>query len=80
MTAINSLKMSTYMKQLIASADPPSKACTVKKMNGRLLLLLSIKTTNYFKQKTNASGVLKKVYCVYKNVMLHIDPLNSSCS
>ena len=47
MAAINPLKMSTYMKVLIAPADPPNEACVVKKMNGRLLLLSSIKMTNY---------------------------------
>ena len=26
-----------------------------------------------------ASGVLKKIYCLYKNLMLRIDPLSKNC-
>ena len=36
--------------------------------------------TQYFKEWTTLSGVLKKIYCLYKNLMLQIDSLNSSCS
>ena len=36
--------------------------------------------THYFKKWTTGSGVLKKICCLYKNVMLQIDPLESSCS
>ena len=36
--------------------------------------------THYFKKWTNASGVLKKTYCLYKILMLQKDPVNSSCS
>ena len=36
--------------------------------------------THYFKKWTTASGVLKKIYCLNKNLMLQIDPFNSSCS
>ena len=64
----------------MVQADPLREASTVKKMNDRLLLLSSNKTTHYFKKWTAASGVLKKIYCLYKNLILQIDPLNSSCS
>ena len=47
-----------------------------KWMTGRYSSL-QIKTTQYFKQWTTGSGVLKKIYCLYKNLMLQIDPLNS---
>ena len=49
-------------------------------MNDRLLLLSLNKITHYFKKWTTGSGVLKKIYCLYKNVMLQIDPFKSSCS
>ena len=49
-------------------------------MNGRSLILFSNKITHCFKEwMTAVSGVLKKIYCLYKNLMLQIDPL-SSCS
>ena len=64
----------------MAQAGPLRKASTVKKMNGRSLLLSLNKITHYFKKWTTGSGVLKKIYCLYKNVMLQIDPLKSSCS
>ena len=51
-----------------------------KKMNGRSLLFSLNEVTHYFKKWTIGSGVLKKVYCLYKNVMLQIDPLKCSCS
>ena len=47
-------------------------------MNGRSLLLSSNKTTLYFKEWVTASSALKKIYCLYKNLMLQIDPLNKS--
>ena len=66
-----SLKNSPYMKKCMAQADPPKEASTVKKMNERLLLHFSLnKMTYYFKESTAASGVLKKIYCPYKNLML----------
>ena len=58
----------------MAQADPPKEACTVKQMNGRSLLLSSSKMTHYFKEWTIASGVLKNISCLYKNLMLQIDP------
>ena len=64
----------------MAQADPPKKAITVKKMNCRSILLTSNKMTHYFKECTTSSDVLKKLYCLYKNLVLQIDPLNSSCS
>ena len=80
MAATAPLKKSTYMKELIAQADLPKEANTVKKMNGQSILLSSNKTTHYFKEWTTASYVLKKIYCLYKNLMLQIDALSTSCS
>ena len=68
------------MKELMAQAVPLRKATTVKKMNDRSLLLSINEITHYFKNWTTGSGVLKKIYFLYKNVMLQIDPLKSSCS
>ena len=47
-------------------------------VNGRLLLLSSNKMTHYSREWATASGVLKKICCLYKNLMLQIDPLNSN--
>ena len=33
---------------------------------------------HYFKKWTTGSGVLRKIYFLYKNVMFQIDPLKSS--
>ena len=74
------LKKSLSMKEGMAQADHPKEATAFKKMNGRSLILSSNKMTHYFKEWTTASGVLKKTYCFYKNLMLQIDPLNSYCS
>ena len=49
-------------------------------MNDRSLLLSLNKITHYFKKWTTGNGVLKKIYYLYKNVMLQIDPLKNSCS
>ena len=68
------------MKESMAQADPPKEPNTVRKMNGRSLLLSSNKTTLYFKEWTTVSGALKKIYCLYKNMMLQIDPLTKSFS
>ena len=76
----HSVKKSTYMIEWMAQTDPPREASTVKKMNGRLLLFSLNKITHHFKEWTTASVTLKKIYCLYKNLMLQIDPLNSSCS
>ena len=51
-----------------------------KKMNDRSLLFSINEITHYFKKWTTGSGVLKKIYCLYKNVMLQIHLLKSSCS
>ena len=68
------------MIEWMAQAAPLKEASSVKKMNDRSLLLSLNKITHYFKKWTTGSGVLKKIYCLYKNVMLQIDPLKSSCS
>ena len=60
MVATTPLKKSPYMKELIAQADPPKEANTVKKMNGQSILLCSNKTTHYFQEWTTVSCVLKK--------------------
>ena len=49
-------------------------------MNERSLLRSINEITHYFKKWTTGSGVLKKIFFLYKNVMLQIDPLKSSCS
>ena len=36
--------------------------------------------THYFKKWTTASGVLKKIYCPYRNLMFQIDPFNRNRS
>ena len=64
----------------MAQADPPKETSTVKKINGRLLLVSSNKMKHYFKKWTTVNGVLKKIYCLYKNLIFQIDPLNISCS
>ena len=56
------------------------EAGTVKRMNDQSLLLSLNKITHHFKKWTTGSGVLKKIHCPYKNVMLQIDPLKNSCS
>ena len=48
-------------------------------MNDRSLLLSTNEKTHYFKKWTTGSGVLNKVYFIYKKVMLQIDPLKSRC-
>ena len=68
------------MIEWMAQAAPLKEASAVKKMNDRSLLLSLNEITHYFKKWTTGSGVLKKIYCLYKNVMLQIDPLKSSCS
>ena len=79
MAATPSVKKSPYIKEWMAQAAPLREASAVKKMNDRSLLLSLNKITHYFKKWTT-SGVLKKICCLYKNLILQIDPLNSSCS
>ena len=69
------LKKSPSMKEWMAQADPTKEASTVKKMNGRTLILSSNKMTHYFKEWTTPSGVFKKIYCLFKHLMLQIDLL-----
>ena len=64
----------------MAPAAPLREASKVKEMNSQLLLLSLNKIAYYFKKWSTASGVLKKIYCLYKNLMLQIDLRNSSCS
>ena len=66
-------KIPPYMKKWMAQADPPKEASMSKRMNGRLQLLSSCKITHFFKGGTAASGVLKKIYCSHKNLMLQIE-------
>ena len=68
------------MKEWMSQTDSPEEASRVKKMNDQSLLLSSNKMTHCFKEWTIPSGVLRKIYCLYKNLMLQIDLLNSSCS
>ena len=44
-------------------------------MNDRSLLLSRDEITHYFKKWTTGNGVLKKIYFLYKNVILQIDAL-----
>ena len=53
-------KKSPSMRKWMAQGDPPKEISTVKKMNGRSLLLSSNKMTQYFKEWTTPGGVLKK--------------------
>ena len=64
----------------MAQAAPLREASTFKTMNDQSLLLSLNKITHFFKKWTTGSGVLKKIYCLYKNMMLKIDPLKISCS
>ena len=68
------------MTEWMSQADPPKEASTVKKMNGRSLLLSSNKMTHYFKEWTTPSGVLKKIYCLYENLMLQTVAVPRNCS
>ena len=62
----------------MAQAAPLRKANTVNKTNDQSLRLSINEITHYFKKWTTGSGVLKKIYFLYKNVMFQIDPLKSS--
>ena len=64
----------------MTQAAPFREASTIKKINDRSMLLSLNEITHYFKKWTTGSGILKKIFCLYKNVMLQIDPLKSSCS
>ena len=80
MAATPLVKKSLYMIEGIAQAVPLREASTVKKMNNQLLLLSLNEITHHFKKWTTGSSILKKIFCLYKNVMLQVDPLKSSCS
>ena len=66
MTATASLNKSSYVNEWMAQADPPREANTVKKMNGRSLLIFSNKTTHYFKELTVARCFEKNVLSLQK--------------
>ena len=72
MAATASIKKSPLLKEWMAQGDPPKEAGTVKDMNGRSRLLSSNKMKNYFKDWTTTSGVLKRIYCPYKTLMIKI--------
>ena len=80
MAAIPPFKKSPPVKECMAKADPPIETNAVKKMNDQLLLISSNKTTDYFREWTTVSFVLKKLYCLHKNLMFQIDPLSNNCS
>ena len=67
------------MIEEMAQAAPLRKPLIIK-MNERSLLLSINETAQYFKKWTIGSGVLKKIYFLYKSAMLQIDPLKGSCS
>ena len=56
------------------------KLLLLEKMKDRSLLPSINEITHCFKKWATGSVVLKKIYFLYKNVMLQIDPLKSSCS
>ena len=80
MAATANVKKSPCMIEWMAQATPLKEGSTVKKINDWSLLLSLNKITHYFKKWTTTSGVLKKICCLCKNLMLQIDPFNSSCS
>ena len=49
-------------------------------MNDRSPVLSINEITHYFKKWATGGGALEKIYFLYKNVMLQIDRLKSSCS
>ena len=55
------------------------KLLLLEKMNDGSLLLSINEITHYFKKWTTGSDVSNKIYFIYKNVMLQIDPVKSSC-
>ena len=79
MAATDPLKIQPYMKKWMAQAFSPKKASASERINGRLQLPSSSKLTHFFKEWTTATGVLKKIYCFHKNMMLQLDPLNRNC-
>ena len=66
MAATASLNKSPHVKEWMAQADPPREANTVKKMNGRSLLIFSNKTTHYFKEWTAARCLKKYILSLQK--------------
>ena len=64
----------------MAQAAPLRKPLQLKKMKDRSLVLSINEITHYFKKWTAESGNLKKIYFLYKSVMLQIDPLKSRYS
>ena len=63
-----------------SSCSSQKRQYSLKKMNDRSLLFSINEITHCFKKWTTGSGVLKKIYYLYKNVMLQIHLLKSSCS
>ena len=67
MVATAPLKKSPSMKEWMAQADPPKEASTIKKMNGRLLLL------------SFASANVQKYNCSCKKFTIHNECCNYCC-
>ena len=80
MAAATPVKKLPQMIEWMAQAALLREANTVQKMNGRSVLLSLNKITHYSEKQTTGSGVLKKIYYLYKNVMFQTDPLKSSYS
>ena len=74
-----SVKKITLHEGMDGSSWSSKRSQYGKKMNSRSLLLSSNKMSHYFKQWTTRSCVLKKLYYLYKNLILQIDLRNSSC-
>ena len=70
MAATAPWKKEPYMKEMIAQADPQKEASTFGRMNGQPQVLSSNKITRFFTIGTDESGVLKKKFFLYKNLML----------
>ena len=60
----------------MVQADPPKEASTFERMNNGAQLLSS-NMTNYFKK---CERCFEKLYCLYENLILQINPPNNSCS
>ena len=54
------------MREWMAQVDPPRETSTVKKINGRSLLVSPNKMKHYLKEWTTGNGVLKKSFVFKK--------------
>ena len=73
-----SAKKITLHEKMDDSSQSPKRSQYGQNNEWPVANILFKEWTHYFKEWTTASGVLKKLYCLYKNLMLQIDPLNNS--